>query len=54
MLSLTMLAITIGLAFSSRLRRIAFGTLSSLVTLLGGVLLLVWLMGSRSPARRRW
>ena len=54
MVTLTILAIIIGLAFAPNLRRIVFGTFSSVLTLLAGVLFLTWLTGSRSSSRRRW
>lgn len=55
MITLTVLAVIIGLAFSPpALRRAVFRTLSSVFALITSVLFLTWLMGSGSQPRRWW
>ena len=54
MVTLTIIAIFVVLAFAPGLRRIVFGTLSLVASLLAGVLFLTWLIGPRSPPKRWW
>jgi hypothetical protein len=54
MITLTILVILVALAFAPNARRIVFGTLSRVLSILASVLFLGWLMGSRSQSRRRW
>lgn len=54
MVTLTIIAILIVLAFARGLRRIVFGTLSVVASLLAGVLFLTWLIGPRAPPKRWW
>ena len=54
MVTLTIIAILIGLVFAPGLRRIVFGTLSLVGSLLASVLFLTWLIGPRAPPKRWW
>jgi hypothetical protein len=54
MITLTILVVLVALAFFPNARRIVFGTVSRVLSILAGVLFLGWLMGSRSQPRRRW
>jgi hypothetical protein len=54
MITLFIVASLVALAFAPSARRVIFGTLSRVFSLLAGVLFLTWLAGSRSPFKRRW
>jgi len=52
MVSLIIVVTLVGLAFAPKARRVLLSTVSCVLTALTGVLLFVWVIGSRS--RRFW